>query len=248
MRHFFAGIFYFIQGLRLIFSPNIRPFVIVPFIVNIILFSLLFFFLSHYIQEFNLWLKDILPTWLQWLSLLFWLLFFASFLIFILYAFVIAANFIAAPFNGLLSEKVEVYLTGRSFKQRSFLSIVKDVPRVLGRQFMLMIYYLPGALLLLVLFFIPAIQTLVPIAWLLFNAWFITLLYIDFPTDNHQIPLSKVRQQLRLNKSLSIGFGIVVLLAMMIPIFNFFAIPAAVAGATKLWLDEFSTKDGVRKR
>lgn len=238
MKLFFSGIQYLIDGFDLITKPGIKRFVVIPLLINIILFVGFFFALTHFITQFNTWFENYLPHWLQWLSYLLWILFFLSFILIFIYTFVTVANLISAPFNGFLAEKVEFFLTGHVFEERSLWDNIKDVPRILGRQCLILIYYVPRALFILILFFIPLIQTIAPILWILFNAWFLTMTFIDYPSDNHRVSLLKVRQWLRENRLQALGFGTSILMANMIPILNFFTMPAAVAGATKFWINK----------
>lgn len=233
-----TGLHYFLSGLKLLFQPGIKRYVIIPLIINILLFIGLFFVSQHYFQEFNLWIENHLPNWLRWIGVLLWIIFFLGFSITMLYTFVTIANIISAPFNSLLAEKIEEHLTGKKIQSRSTTEIIKDIPRIIGRQFSLIGYYLPRAILLLILFFIPIIQIVAALFWFLFNAWYMTLQYIDYPTDNHQIPLRDVHAWLKKNRVSSLSFGISVLVASMIPILNFFVVPAAVAAATKFWVEE----------
>jgi CysZ protein len=164
-----------------------------------------------------------------------WTLFIVSFFLFFVYTFVTIANIVAAPFNSFLAEKVEMHLTGRIPEYRSLLDNIKDVPRIIGRQFAILGYYLPRAFGILILFFIPVLHLIAPFLWVVFNAWYLALTYVDYPTDNHRIPVAIVRERLHKKRWLAIGFGGSVLAASMVPIVNLFTIPAAVAGATKLW-------------
>jgi CysZ protein len=236
--HPLSGMAYLIQGFKLITQPGLRLYVIIPVIINFILFAGLFVLLHHLMGEFNQWVAHFLPTWLQWLNILFWFLFFVSFFILFIYTFMTIANLISAPFNSLLAEKVEWYVTGKQIEQRRFIETLKDLPRLLGRQFTILAYYLPRALLILILFFIPVVHIIAIILWFLFNAWFLTLTYLDYPTDNHRIPLMRIRAWQKQKPWLSLSFGMSILFASMIPIVNFFTIPAAVAAATQLWLTE----------
>lgn len=238
MNHPILGLHYFIDGFTLIGKPGVRRFVIIPLLINIVLFIGLFFLLHYFVSEFNLWFAAHLPAWLQWLSTVLWFLFFISFFMIIIYCFVTLANIISAPFNSILSEKIEFFLTGTSANERSVLDNIKDVPRIVGRQLTIIGYYLPRALLVLILFFIPIIQTIAPIVAFLFHAWFLTLTYLDYPTDNHRVSIQAVRAWMKERRSLSLGFGAGVLVASMIPIVNCLTIPAAVAGATKLWIEK----------
>lgn len=240
MNNFISGISYFIDGVRLVFQPGLRRFVILPCLINIILFFILFILLAHYINVFNLWFENHLPNWLQWMGIIVWLVFLGCFILIFLYTFILIANLIAAPFNGLLAEKVELFLTGNKLQNRSLSDTIKDVPRIIGRQLAILVFYLPYAVIIFIFFFVPVIQSIAMVAWFIFNAWFVALMYVDFPTDNHRVSIQEARIRMRRKMWSSLGFGVSVLVAMMIPIFNFIAIPAAVAGATKFWLKELA--------
>jgi CysZ protein len=235
------GFGYFVDGFRLITKPGVKRFVIIPLIINILFFIGLFFLLRHYVSEFDLWLVNHVPAWLQWLAHMLGFLFLISFILLFVFTFVVVANMIAAPFNGFLAEKVELYLKGSVPEPRTLWEDIRDVPRILSRQLSVLGYFLPRALLLFILFFIPLVQIIAPILWFLFSAWFMTMTYIDYPSDNHRVSVQAMRLWLKQKRWVSLGFGVSVLVASMIPLLNFFTIPAAVAGATKFWLNEADT-------
>ncbi len=226
------------DGFRLISKPGLRRFVCIPLLINTILFALLFLVMQHYMGAFNHWFEHYLPAWLHWLSVILWIVFFVSFFLILTYTFVTIANIICAPFNSFLAEKVELYLTGQVKESRSLYENFKDIPRIVGRQLKILGYYLPRALLILILLFLPVVQAAAAIVWFLFNAWFMALTYIDYPTDNNRVSISSVRVWLNERRWVALGFGGSVLVASMIPIVNFFTIPAAVAAATKWWVEE----------
>jgi CysZ protein len=74
--------------------------------------------------------------------------------------------------------------------------------------------------------------------WVLFSAWALALDYHDYPMGNHQLLFKQQRKIMRQHRRLALGFGLATLGATMIPVVNFLVIPAAVAGATALYLDE----------
>lgn len=235
---FFKGLAYSTQGFTLIFKPALRHFVIIPFLINIGIFIGLFFISRHFFREFEQWFIHFLPHWLDWLSGFLWLLFFMSYFLIAVYTFITVANLISAPFNALLAEKVEIYLTGKEPEPQNTLQLIKDIPRVIGRQLKIIAYYLPRAAFLLILFFIPLVQTVAPLLWFLFSAQCMTLQYIDYPTDNHRIPLRMVQNWAHAEPGLVLGFGCGILFITMIPLLNCIVIPAAVASATQLWLEQ----------
>lgn len=58
-----------------------------------------------------------LPNWLHWLDWLLWPIVVLALLIIVFYSFTLVANLIASPFNGILAEKAEAILTGRSLDE-----------------------------------------------------------------------------------------------------------------------------------
>lgn len=238
MNEFLRGVGYFVAGFGLLAKPGLKRYMLIPLIINIAFFTALFFAFKYLTGEFNAWFTQYLPAWLHWFAAIIWVLFFLSFFVVFIYFFVTVANIVAAPFNSFLAEKVEFVLTGYVAEGRSLKQNIRDIPRILGRQFSILAYYLPRALLIIILFFIPVAQAVAPAIWFLFSAWFMALTYLDYPTDNHQIPVETVQSWLAERRFLGLGFGLIVLISAMVPIINFFTIPAAVAGASKLWVEE----------
>ena len=100
-----------------------------------------------------------------------------------------------------------------------------------------MAYFIAWSVPFLVLFIIPGVNLAAPILWFIFSAWMLALEYCDYPMGNHGIPFRDQRRLLRKHGLLNLGFGTATLVATSIPIVNLFAMPAAVAGATALWLE-----------
>ncbi|WP_371440265.1 EI24 domain-containing protein [Candidatus Coxiella mudrowiae] len=63
--------------------------------------------------------------------------------------------------------------------------ILKDIPLAFKRQVQFIFYYLPRAILVLILFFILLMQVIAAPLWFLSNAWMMTVQYMDYPMDNH---------------------------------------------------------------
>ncbi|MCT7443355.1 sulfate transporter CysZ, partial [Escherichia coli] len=113
-----------------------------------------------------------------------------------------------------------------------------DVPRILKRAWQNMAWYLPCAIVLLLLYFIPGVgQTVAPVLWFLFSAWMLAIQYCDYPFDNHKVPFKSMRIALREQKFTNMQFGSLVSLFTLIPLLNLFIMPVAVCGATAMWVD-----------
>jgi len=231
---------YILKGFSMLTRPGLRRFVIIPVMLNILLFSAFIVLGIHYFSALINWINAYIPTWLQWLDWLLWILFAITQLIITTFAFTLIANFIAAPFNGLLSEKVQLMLTGKNpTDDNSWQETFKAVPRSFFRQLKVLWYYLPRLILLLILSFIPLINIIVPILWFVFNSWMMGIQYLDFPMDNNRVSFMQMRMKMENNRMQSLYFGGSVLALTMIPIVNFFVMPAAVIGATLFWIDTF---------
>jgi CysZ protein len=238
---------YFFQGFKLMTTKGLKRFVFFPLAINLILFAAGFYYLFGEISSGIIWLTDLIPDW-EWLS---WLKDGLSYIIWpiavitILLAFALIfgtlANWIAAPFNGILAEKVEQHLTGQRMDDTGLGDIFKDIPRTLGRELSKLTYYIPRAIGFLLLFFI--LPVFGQILWFLFSAWMMAIQYCDYSFDNHKVSFTDMKQSLQANRSQSFSFGITVSLFSVIPIVNFLVMPVAVCGATALWVNEFKHKN-----
>ncbi|WLS80050.1 sulfate transporter CysZ [Erwinia pyri] len=234
------GIHYFAQGWKLIRLPGIRRFVIVPLLLNFLLMGGAFIWLFWQLGEWLPALMAKVPDWLQWLSYLLWPLTVISIVLVFSYFFSTLANWIAAPFCGLLAEQLEARLTGKPLPDSGWSALVRDLPRIMKREWQKLAYYLPRALLLLILYFVPGFgQTVAPVLWFLFSAWMLSIQYCDYPFDNHKVSFQQMRAALRRNKTDNMQFGALVSLFTMIPILNLAIMPVAVCGATAMWVDRY---------
>ncbi len=235
----FSGFNYLLRGANLLTAPSLRPFILVPLLINLTLFIIATTIL---IQQFDLaleWLLEALPGWLDFLAWILWFLFALVILLVYGYSFSAITNLIAAPFYGLLAEKVEAMVSGRAPPMESFTQMI---PRTLARELKKLWYFivrgLGVALLMLVFSFIPLLNVLVPIIGLLWGAWSMSIQYADYTADNHQLPFTRLRKRLGRPVFSTYGFGGLVMLGTMIPVINILVMPAAVAGGTLFWLNE----------
>ncbi|WP_158146773.1 sulfate transporter CysZ [Vibrio fluvialis] len=235
-----SGLGYFFYGFDIAVSPGIRRFVLMPLLTNILLVGgALYYLFSHLDSWINDWMGQI-PDWLSWLSYILWPLLVITILATFSYFFSTLANFIAAPFNGLLAEKVEEKLTGKKVNDDGVLAVVKDVPRIMAREWRKLVYVLPKAIGLFILLLIPALgQTLGPILWFIFTAWMLAIQYCDYPFDNHKVTFNDMRNSLKQKQGKAYTFGMLASVLTTIPVVNLFVMPVAVCGATAMWVNEF---------
>lgn len=243
-----TGAAYFFKGFTLINQKGIRRFVLVPLIINILIFSFGLWFAIDQFSIFIEWALGGLPGWLSWLEWLLWPLFAFTFYGLVFFTFSLIANIIAAPFNGPLAAAVERHLIeenllGEEQNISSNKSFVKEIIGSIVNELIKLKYsvvlMLPLIALSLFTFVLPFISPLVAALWMAYTVWILTLEYADFPMANHGINFSEIKTQLANKRVLSLGFGSAVMLATLIPVVNFLVMPVAVAGATVMYLQEF---------
>lgn len=234
-----TGLHYLIRGFRLITQPGLRLFVLIPVTLNIIIFALL---ITATINQFNGWIEAVMnwvPEWLAFIRWILWPIAVALILTVVMYSFSVAANLIASPFNGLLAEKTEELLTGKPVPGYETIGqAILSFPKSISREFSKMFYYIPLAIAVLVISFIPVVNAVAPVLWFLLGSWMMVIQYCDYPMDNHQRSFSSMIRLIKINRLTSSGFGAGVMVGTMIPLVNFIIMPAAVCGATAYWADE----------
>ncbi|MEW6992005.1 sulfate transporter CysZ [Colwelliaceae bacterium 6441] len=232
-----SGAGYFIKGFQLIKLKGIRRFVFIPLLVNLILFSVAFYSIILELDVYMLKLEQWLPESLSWLTFAIWPIALLFLLVMFSFIFSSVANWIAAPFNGLLCEKMEALLLNQTPASGSSLDIVKDIPRTLSREWCKFRYYIPRAIGFFILYWILPI--IGQVLWFLFLAWMMAVQYKDYPFDNHKINFNEMKYALKQRKGLSYSFGITTAVFSMIPIINLVVMPVAICGATAIWVDHY---------
>ena len=109
-----TGASYLLRGFRLIRQPGVRRYVVIPLLLNTLIFAALAVYATHWLQALTAQLASVLPGWLDWLQWLLWPLLVLVALVVIYFCFSLLLNMIGAPFNGLLAEAIETHLTGRT--------------------------------------------------------------------------------------------------------------------------------------
>ncbi|WP_375055800.1 sulfate transporter CysZ [Zobellella sp. DQSA1] len=238
--HTTSGPGYLLKGWALMWERDLRLFVLIPLAVNLVLFGGAFYVLYIQLEQLFAWLEQAMPDYLQWLSYILWPLAVLTIVVLFSLTFTSIANMLAAPFNGLLAERVEQKLTGVAQNDSGWLGLIRDTPRMLGREWRKLAYYVPRAIGCLLLFLVPAFgQTLAPVIWFAFSAWMMTIQYCDYPFDNHKIDFRLMRRALAEKRQLTWGFGASVTLCSSLPFVNLLVMPLAVCGATALWVDHY---------
>ncbi len=235
------GACYVMRGAQLLSHPKLRIFVLVPLLVNIVIFGSLIGWGYSWLSTTLDQTLAALPEWLRFLEWIIWPLVVIATSLITGYLFTAVALIIASPFNTLLAEKAEELVTGQPVEGlEGLMGALIGVPRGVFREIAKLLYYVPMALFVLFVSVIPAVNAVAPLLWLLLGAWMMSIQFVDYPMDNHQRSFADVKEAVRSRRLSSMGFGGLVALCTGIPVVNFFVVPAAVVGATLLWVEELA--------
>ena len=234
-------------GFKLIKLRGVKRYVAIPALINIILFTGAIWY--GYIKFDDL-LEQFLPSWLDWLEFLIWPIFFIAALVIVFFAFTLVANVFGAPFNGVLSEKIEEKINDENTSSDSkinYLDLLRGARIGLSNEFRKLFYIAIRAIPLLLIWLIPGINLFAPIVWFLFGAWLLAIEYLDYPMGNRDFTFKQQLALIKQHRFLCLGMGIGLMVMTIIPVLNFFAMPVGVAAATSLWTEHLKQHAPVLK-
>lgn len=217
-------------------QPGVRIYAVMPLLINTVLFASLIWFGYEQFSPLVDYMMSGIPAIFNFLRWIIWIIISTFTAIFIFFTFTPIANIVAAPFNALLSEKIEIRLTGKAISANSsFMEMARDsFLSQIGK----LVYIIFWSAVLLLISLIPLVNFAAPFLWVIFGSWLLSLEYLDYPMGNHELNFTRQRQILAARKGLSLGFGSSVMVLTSIPLLNFIVMPVAVAGATVLWVEQ----------
>lgn len=234
---------FFIYGIKVLLSSGYRKFILIPLAANGILFIVFAVTLFSLLPNSLQWLISWIPDWLPFME---WFVYSVAGVLFLLLygmSFSVITNIFAAPFNGLLAEKIQRE-AGLALPEES---VSKVIVRTLGRELRKLMYFIGyGIIVAVVLFFlamIPFVNLLVPFLAFAWMFWCLAIQYLDYAADNNQQSFDQLRKDAKKPWVSTFGFGGIVAALLMVPIVNIFVMPAAVAGATLMWLKKIHKPD-----
>lgn len=214
----------FLQGLKLITKAELRRYLLLPILINLMLYGFVLTLGYYYLADL---IAQLIPSWLSWLEWLIYPLFFGGFLVFGFFTFTLLANLIATPFYSQLAAKTLELISGEvsHIKTPAVTQVVLAEIKRLG-------YLMSRMLLLLLLSVIPVVNLIAPLLWVLFGAWGMALEFMAYPLDNQGLLFSQQKEQAKTRRLGTLSFGGLVVIACSIPLFNLVVAPAAVIAAT----------------
>ncbi|MCX7084750.1 MAG: sulfate transporter CysZ [Methylococcales bacterium] len=215
---------YLFKGLNLLTSTSLRSFILIPVLINLVLYGVALTLGYYYISDL---INQFIPSWLNWLSWVLWPLFFISFFIAGFFTFTVLANLLASPFYGKLSAKTLSLVATKLVDGKE-----QPLPQVVSAEVKRAVYLLTRAIPLVIISFIPGLNVLAPFLWALFGAWGMALEYCAYPLENAGLLFTDQQQLLKSVRFGALSFGGAAALGLTIPVLNILIAPAAVIGAT----------------
>ncbi len=225
---FATGVRCFLDGASAAFGRPLRGYVLLPGLVSFLVVVGGLVWALSYVTDFSAYLQRTLGAWpefLQWVvePLLYLIGIFVG-----AWSFGFLAIVIGSPFLGNLSARVDTDLPedGPGWLQVALATLARE-----GRK---LLYSVPRLIGLLILGFIPVLNLIAPVLWVLLGAWLMAVQFCDFPFENRHQPFQDTRATLRNHRGAALGFGACVTLAMAVPVLNFMVPPVATIGGTML--------------
>lgn len=234
------GTSYISKGAKRLLEPGVKRFVVIPLLINIVLYGVIF---GYTLSKFDEWIDALLFDWLSWIKWLLMPFLIALLLLILSYTFVMMANILGSPFHALLAEEVEIRIRrerGETIAEQPFQwgvcfrSMFAGLTRTLGK----LLYTIPRLVGVLIISFIPVVNIIAPVIWVIFGSWMYALEYWDWAAENNQTHLKESVAEMKGYKIELFGFGLSVYVLALIPLINLVIIPIAVAGGVELWLDK----------
>ena len=242
------GLGYLPRAVRFLLGPHpeILPWCLVPALINILLFALAITLLFYFGDTLKEWLFALVKGEHHWALMilvytmkgLVWIIYIAACLLIATALVYLGGNLLAAPFNDLLSEKVEECYTGQPAPVFSIRRFLRGIGLAISEEIKRILFFIAVLLALQLLHLIPllgSVLNLVLGAW--FSFFFLTMEYTSLPMARRHYRFGHWYRATRQNLALSTGFGAVFAGLLWVPLLNFVVIPLAVVGGTLLYCD-----------
>jgi CysZ protein len=246
-----SGFAYFFKGLRFMASrPRLLVLAAIPTAINLMILVVMVASFAHYYGDVYGWLSAHLghldianpQAWymhaldgLLWVAdLLFQLLIILASLVILLLVSYGLSFIVAGPFNDMLSERVEIMLTGVEPPPFSFKKFIADLARTIRVESAKAALMVAIPLVLLVFMLIPGAGGVLYVGLtFVFGAWDLGFSYADLPMGRKAFPFKARIEFAKRNKWTLIGFGAY----FAVPFFALIFAAPMVVGGTILYLD-----------
>jgi CysZ protein len=240
-KRYVSGFINVFEAFDVVFTkPSLFLYFIIPFIISMIVLVLLIFFGVTSLIDFIPGLvtiddKD------GFLYQLFYVLISVIFVLMVIfmagYSFIAIVKIFCAPFNDLLSEKIEI-MKNEHYKEpeNAWQHFIKNLFPTILEELKKITVFLTGYLVIVLLSFLPFINFISPFLLVIYSAIVLSIDFVDYSMARRRMTLKAKIQFFKANKAEMLGFGTSVFLMFSIPIVNIFFIQIAVIAATLLYI------------
>ncbi len=219
-------------------EPRLRTFVLIPILINAILFiagmTALWIYRVDVVELIWSYPAESIVRIVLWYLVA--VLVMGGAMVLSYFLFTPIGCLIASPFNDALAGRTEQVLDPDSNQAEvsvSFKEIANTIKKELGKVLLASVVFL----IAIVVNLLPAIgQVISIVVTLLLGGWVMSLEYLDYPMSRHGYTLAEIRRTVRENQALCLGFGGGVIVLLMIPLLNLVCIPACVVAGTDLFV------------
>jgi CysZ protein len=240
--NFSRGFFAPFRSVRLL-QQNLKllPYIIIPFIVNVTVFTGA---VILGIDFFDSTVVALLPQGDAWYwTILYWVVWIIAIMVtavLVFFSFTVVGNLIASPFNELLSERTEQVLSHVANDEPfAFKRFCSDALNTLLMEVKKMWLFVMAMIVILPLNLLPgvgnSIYTVLAVSLTLF---FLSFEYLSFVMVRKRQFFKEQKNYIFRRKFLMLGFSCGVMAILAIPFFQLLCIPLAVVGITRLWCEE----------
>lgn len=222
-------------ALRYIYqNRQLWKFVSIPVGITLVVYVLSYRFILGWVQDV---FRDFFGTsgWVLALYVIVTL----GLLLLTFYTFTIFLNIIAAPFNELLSEKVEdAYrrTKGQDTQKQSIRMLLREYGRTIAAEITRLLVFGAITLGLMLLSFAFSGGLLLPALGGIVAVFFLAFEFLDYAMARHALSFQEKMRSIWRNRTPFFLYGVGLMVFFAIPVFNILFVPAAVVSATQLFL------------
>lgn len=250
-KNFSVGISTYSDAHKLIVKQRLWWYVLLPGLINLVIFSFIFFLGWHYSGRISNWLMDLLGLNTEPTGLLRYLILFIRFLLNFLFQFIVILIYIAvykyivlmimSPVLAILSEKTEKLITGNKYPFK-FKQLIKDIIR--GNIIVIrnMSIEFIGTVVLFFVGYIPIIGFFSPVVLIIISFYFFGFSMIDYSSERHKLSIKESIHYVRANKGFAIANGCIFYLLLLIPIIGLLIAPAYSIIAATLGVEKIKNQ------
>jgi len=248
-----SGFRYLVRGFTFLAGhPKLWIWAVIPTIINLLLLAVMIAAFAHFYGDIYGWLAGHLGlsgwatpaawwqhllNWILWgANLLFQIMIVLVSLILLLIASYAASFIVAGPFNDILSEHVEVMVTGTEPPPFTMSKFLSDLWRTIKVESVKAAILLAIPVVLFVFSFIPVVGgPLYVLLTFVFGAWDLGFSYAELPLGRKARPFEERLAFARRQKWALIGLGS----GFIIPFFALVFAPPMVVGGTLLYVERY---------